>query len=45
MADDYQFTTLDARQEPQMIQKQLRRAVGTYLSSTNGIAPMVAPEE
>ena len=37
MADEYQFTTLDARQEPGPIQKQLRRAVGDYLISANGL--------
>jgi dTMP kinase len=38
MAEEYQFTTLDARQQPQTIQKQLRRAVGAYLASTNGLS-------
>lgn len=41
MAEDYQFMTLDARLEPQTIQKQLRRAVGAYLSSAQGIAPVM----
>lgn len=43
MADEYGFTTLDARQEPQAIQKQLRRAVGAYLASDAGLAPMMPP--
>lgn len=37
MAEEYQFATLDARQEPQAIQKQLRHAVGSYLASANGL--------
>lgn len=37
MADEYGFTTFDARQEPGQIQKQLRRAVGDYLASANGL--------
>jgi dTMP kinase len=44
MADEYQFTTLDARQDPQTIQKQLRRAVGAYLVSTNGLAATLVPD-
>jgi hypothetical protein len=43
MAEEYQFTTLDAREQPQAIQRQLRRAVGAYLSSSNGLAPQVLP--
>jgi hypothetical protein len=31
MADQYGFVTLDARQDPHSIQRQLRRAVGNYL--------------
>ncbi len=34
MAEEYSFTTLDARQEPKQIQQQLRRAVGGYLESS-----------
>jgi dTMP kinase len=45
MADQYQFTTLDAREEPQQIQRQLRRAVGAYLTGTDGLAPMVPQEK
>jgi dTMP kinase len=41
MADQYQFTTLDARDEPQQIQRQLRRAVGAYLTGADGLAPIV----
>jgi hypothetical protein len=40
MAGEFGFTTLDARYEPQTIQKKLRRAVGEYLASTNGLASM-----
>ena len=35
MADDYNFVTLDARQEPQEIQRKLRRMVSDYLHTTN----------
>ena len=38
MADEYGFVTLDARRESQSIQRQLRRAVGDYLGSADGIA-------
>lgn len=31
MAEEFQFTTLDARQDTHAIQRQLRRAVGEYL--------------
>ncbi|HYO08731.1 MAG TPA: hypothetical protein VER17_07130 [Tepidisphaeraceae bacterium] len=34
MADEYQFITVDARQEPQAIQRQLRRMVGDYLHTS-----------
>ena len=34
MAEEHNFTTLDARQEPKEIQRQLRRAVGEYLESS-----------
>jgi dTMP kinase len=37
MAAEYNFTTLDARKDADAIQKQLRRAVGEYLRSTDGI--------
>lgn len=43
MAEEYRFTTLDARLSPQAIQKQLRREVGAYLSSTDGLAPIMPP--
>ncbi len=36
MAEEYGFVTLDARQDPQSIQRQLRRAVGNYLQSGPG---------
>jgi dTMP kinase len=34
MADEFQFTTLDATQDVQTKQRQLRRAVGEYLRNT-----------
>ncbi len=34
MAEEHGFTTVDARQEPKEIQRQLRRAVGEYLESS-----------
>ena len=39
MAQDYGFATLDARQDPQTIQHQLRSAVGDYLqqSQSDGV--------
>jgi len=39
MADQYQFITVDARQEPQQIQRQLRRMVGDYLQTSGYHAP------
>lgn len=33
MSKEYHFVTVDARQEPQAIQRRLRRAVGQYLRS------------
>lgn len=45
MAEEYGFTTLDARQDPQTIQKQLRRAVGEYLASVNGLESTAIPSE
>lgn len=33
MAEEFGFVTLDARQDPQSIQRQLRRALGQYLQS------------
>lgn len=41
MAEDYRFTTIDARENEQTIQKQLRRAVGEYLASCDGLSPMI----
>jgi dTMP kinase len=38
MAEEYQFNTVDARQSSQAIQRQLRRAVGEYLSDTQAPA-------
>ena len=37
MADEQGFITLDATQDEQEIQRQLRQAVGDYLASTNGV--------
>ena len=34
MSEEHEFTTLDARQEPKEIQRQLRQAVGEYLDSS-----------
>ncbi len=34
MAEEFQFVTLDARQEPQQIQRQLRKRVKEYLVTT-----------
>ena len=37
MVDEYNFVTLDARQDAQAIQRELRKAVGNYLSEKNGL--------
>jgi dTMP kinase len=37
MAEEEHFHSIDARQDAQSIQRQLRRAVGEYLSQTNGL--------
>src|SRR5262249_17137606 len=39
MAEEYQFLTVDARQEPSAIQRQLRRMVGDYLQTSGYHAP------
>jgi len=39
MAEEYRFLTVDARQEPQAIQRQLRRMVLDYLQSSGYHAP------
>jgi dTMP kinase len=44
MADEYGFVTLDAKQDPQTIQRELRSAVGNYLSQTNGLRSEVLPQ-
>lgn len=36
MAQEFQFTTLDARQPPQVLQKLLRQAVGAHLRKIDG---------
>jgi dTMP kinase len=38
MADEQGFVTIDATQDEREIQRQLRRAVGDYLASSNGAA-------
>src|SRR5256714_9215338 len=43
MADEYGFVTLDARQDPQTIQRELRAAVGNYLTQTSGLRSEVLP--
>ena len=43
MAEEYQFETLDARQDPHAIQRQLRRAVGNYLENSSG-TPQQLPQ-
>jgi len=40
MSEEFHFTNVDARNEPQAIQRQLRRAVGKYLESTGYQGPM-----
>jgi dTMP kinase len=42
MSEEFHFTNVDARNEPQAIQRQLRRAVGKYLESTGYQGPMGA---
>jgi dTMP kinase len=42
MSEEFRFTNVDARHEPQAIQRQLRRAVGKYLESTGYQGPMGA---
>ena len=37
MADEYDFVTIDARQDAQAIQRGLRRTVGDYLSMSSGL--------
>jgi dTMP kinase len=45
MAEEYGFVTLDARQDPQAIQRQLRRAVTSYLESpSRGRGALQQPE-
>ncbi len=39
MADEYGFLSVDARQEPQAIQRQLRRMVGDYLQTSGYHVP------
>ena len=43
MSDEYGFVTLDARLDAQTIQRELRRAVGEYLSMSNGLRAQEAP--
>src|SRR5687767_964039 len=44
MTKEYHFVTVDARQEPQAIQRRLRRAVGQYLRSVGHTVDAVADE-
>jgi dTMP kinase len=44
MADEYQFNKVDAKQDPQTIQRQLRRAMGTFLEMSNFPVPLGADE-
>ena len=39
MAEEFQFLTVDARQEPGAIQRQLRRMVTDYLQTSGYQAP------
>jgi dTMP kinase len=43
MADESSFVTIDARQEANAIQRELRRAVGDYLSTSNDIVVQDSP--
>jgi dTMP kinase len=43
MVSEYGFVTLDAKQDPQTIQRELRLAVGNYLSQTNGLRAQPLP--
>ena len=43
MADEYNFVTIDARQDARKIQGELRKAVGNYLSTSNGLVAQDAP--
>jgi len=43
MVGECGFVTLDAKQDPRTIQRELRSAVGTYLSQTNGLRSEVLP--
>jgi dTMP kinase len=46
MADEYKFVTLDARESPQTIQRQLRQMVADYLHTTNyQVPPVLAAEQ
>ncbi len=40
MADEYQFNKVDARQDPQTIQRQLRRAMSNFLEMSNFPVPL-----
>ncbi len=39
MSEEFHFTNVDARKDPQSIQRQLRRAVGKYLETTDYRTP------
>jgi dTMP kinase len=44
MADEYQFNKVDARQDPQTIQRQLRRAMSNFLEMSNFPVPLGTDE-
>jgi dTMP kinase len=43
MVKEYNFVTVDAKKDAQSIQRELRRAVGAYLSTANGLVSQDAP--
>ena len=43
MVKEYNFVTVDAKKDAQSIQRELRRAVGNYLSTANGLVSQDAP--
>jgi len=45
MSEEYTFHCVDAKQEPRAIQRQLRRAVTSYLQSANYLSPASAAKD
>ena len=45
MSEEFGFHSVDARQDPRAIQRQLRREVTAYLDSSNYSAPWTVPTE